>query len=221
MDKEDVYRTVDALYRIHEDMFHVEDVIRRFAQASTKTAVIRANATVGAIVVGFLSLLPILISVTDFKLVSVPAGITCVLIIGLGVVLFYQVHSSKATLSELKSIAGGSEAVPLVEREEYLFAVVAAWGTRSRVIDEILIELDGQIAQAAAEKRDTLGAKRLRYEEIKRDCTRWIRWAVERCEQQVKEGALSAEDLADLRDWAAPFITQPADGQHGERGSNP
>ena len=72
MGKEDVYQILDALYRVHEDLFHDEDEISRFASASFAITKVRSNTFMGALTAGFLVVVPILVAVLDIKWSSTP-----------------------------------------------------------------------------------------------------------------------------------------------------
>ena len=207
--KENVYRVIDGLYRIHEDLFHIEDEISRFTSASLTTSQLRTNGFMGALVAGLFAIAPILVAVLDIEWLSTPAISVYLIVIAVVILWIYLAFSARSTRRKLGFIAGSTYRVPLERRHDYLQETIATWGNRKRVIDEVIGELEAKIGSAGGQANITDARQRLtRYQEISSQCIEWINWAVEASEQCLNEGQRSKEEHGEILDWAKPFIKE-------------
>lgn len=218
--KEDMYRALDALYRIHEDLFQVEEKISRLSSALLTVAKLRGNTFLGALAAGLLVIAPILVSVLDIKWSSAPVIAVFLVVGGVIALWIYQAYGVASTRKELGFIAGSTYQLPLELRHDYLREVIATWGNRKRVLEEVILELkarcgDGEARGQIAELRHRLA----RYESISEECLYWIRWAVKTSANCLAQEQRSEAEHAEILDWAKPFIVS-GDKQNGGEEKN-
>lgn len=111
---------------------------------------------------------------------------------------------------KLGFIARQSFRSPLERRHDYLLEVIATWGTRKRILDEIIDELETHLSTLSDndEKCCDFSQRLARYRSISEQCLKWINWAVKTSEECLKEGQCSQEEHNEILDWAEPFITK-------------
>jgi hypothetical protein len=207
MKKDQEYRIIDALYRIHEDIFHLEDILTRFAKSSLSATNIRTNTAMGSLVAGFLVIVPILNTIASVKWLSVPAVVIYVISSGLITLWGYQVLSAQQTAKQLGLITRQWKEKPLETRHDYLIEVIASWGMRFRVIEEAILELESSLdTESKPQKKAEISEKINRFK-INRDLSHdWIVFAVKQSEKLLKSGDYTQEEHDTLLDWAKPFV---------------
>ncbi len=207
MNKEQEYRIIDALYRIHEDVFHLEDILTRFAKSSLSATKIRTNTIMGSLIAGFLVIVPILNTIADVKWSSTSAVVIYIISFSLIILWVYQALSAQQTAKQLGLITKQWQEIPLERRHDYLIEVIASWGTRCRVITEAIEELESRLdTESEPQKKSEISEKIGRFKENRNLSLDWIKFAVKQSEKLVKSGEYTQEEHDMILDWAKPFL---------------
>lgn len=207
MKKEQEYRIIDALYRIHDDAFHLEDILTRFAKSSLSATKIGTNTIMGSLIAGFLVIVPILNTIADIKWSSTPAVVIYIISFSLVILWVCQALSARQTAKQLGLITKQWQERPLVRRHDYLIEVIASWGTRCRVITEAIEELESSLdAESKTQKKSEISEKIGRFKENRNLSVDWIKFAVKQSEKLVKCGGYTQEEHEMILDWAKPFL---------------
>lgn len=72
MAREQDYRLIDSVYRLHEDLYQLEDAVLRSAVGQFRLARIRTTSALAAAIATVLILVPIILTVTDLEWKDVP-----------------------------------------------------------------------------------------------------------------------------------------------------
>jgi len=198
------YRVVDAIYRLHRDLFEIENVLAQTTRLQFRLARITNNGRMATFVVGLLAVLPILITLGDIKLGSAPAIIIYVLAAVVLALWIYQWTSAEKIDEELGTLERHASTDSLEHRQEFMLEEVNAWAVRYRIVDRILKELRTAEKEATAEddKRE-LVERQKRYEEILAACEKRVESLINTSQKLVTAGTRSSEEHHNLIDWAA------------------
>lgn len=205
-DCERFYRSIDALYRLHDDVYHVEDAILRSTAVNVRLAKNRNQTGIGAAVAATLTIVPILISVSELEWASLPIIWTFLVAAGLVVFLLFQVRDAQRAADELRITEELSDITPLERRFDYQLEQINALAHRIRIIEDLEREIASELDAAG----DDLGKNRWnvrlnRYREIRAYCQESMEGIVEDSLRLVQAGTRSREEHTELLDWAAPY----------------
>ncbi len=207
MNKEQEYRIIDALYRIHDDIFHLEDIVTRFAQSSLSATKIRTNTIMGSLVAGLLVIVPILNTISGIAWSSTSAVVIYIISFSLTILWIYQALSAHHTAKQLGLITKQWQERPLDRRHDYLLEVIASWGMRCRVITEVIVELESRlVTESKPQKQSEISEKIERFKENKNLSLDWIRFSVKQSEKLLKSGNHTQKEHDTILDWASPFL---------------
>lgn len=201
---ERMYRVVDAIYRVHRDLFEIESVLARTTRLQFRLARITNNGRMATFVVGLLAVLPILIALGDIKWGSAPAITIYCLAAAVSLLWIYQWVSAGKVDKELGTLERHASTDILEHRHDFMLEEVNAWTVRYRIVDRILKELRTAEKKAAAEddKRE-LVERQKRYEEILAACEEYVEGLIKVSQKLVTAGKRSSEEHHELLDWAA------------------
>lgn len=207
-ESEKVYRIVDAIYRLHRDLFEIENVLLRSSRLQLRLARISINGRMGTMVAGLLVLVPILISLGDIKWGSAPA-ITIYLIAGSVAILWiYQVISAGNVDREIFSLESCAPTDVLDTRIDFVLEEVNACVVRYKLVEGIIKELkEVEESEIDAKTKQVAQEKRMRYEEILQSCLEYITDLIAASEKLVKEKKRLKKDHDAVLDWAAAIPT--------------
>jgi hypothetical protein len=199
---EHTYRVVDALYRLHRDMFELENVVAKTSRIQIRLAQMTANGRMGAMVAGMLVLVPILISLGNVTWKSGPAIAIYAIVLGLIAIWGWQVRSAGELVNSLEALQRDSNLVDLEDREDFVFEEINASVVRHGLIALITSRLQRQIAGSQNDDEKKFAAERLeRYSEIAADCLANVQDLAETSARLVTEKKRTAEDHVALLDW--------------------
>lgn len=202
---ERAYRMVDGIYRLHRDLFEIENLLARTARLEVSLARVSTNGRMGAVVAGILAIVPILIALGDIKWGSVPALAVYVLAAGVVILWLFQAASAGKVDEQLSILEGYASHDVLEERVDFVLEETNAWVTRHQMVEGIIRQL--AIAEAEAVDSDVksrLDARRIRYEEIKTSCEDYIEYMIDTSARLVAAEKRSKHDHDELLDWAEP-----------------
>jgi hypothetical protein len=223
-DSERTYRVIDGIYRLHRDLFEIENVLTRGSRLQLRLARISINGRMGTVVAGMLVIVPILISLGDIRWGSAPAiAIYC--LAGSVILLWiYQIVSAGQVDNELRQLESDTATEALEDRLDFVFEEANAWVTRHRLVENIIKEAAAAAAQADPSAKKELEAKSVRYREILQSCEGQIAHLIKTSEKLVAAGRRPGEVHAELLDWCAaiPRFAPPSAAREpgGARDSN-
>jgi hypothetical protein len=195
------YKVVDALYRLHRDLFAVESAIATATHTHAKLARSAAAGQMGALVAGMLVLVPILIALGDVKWNSAPAIVIYVVTFGVVALSLWQVRSAGQLEGQLASIERDVAAEVLEQREDFLLEEVNASVIRHRMLEPIVVGLEAQVAATADAARVKLQAQIARYQEIMASEFEYVKHLARTSADMVKLGRRTREQHEVLLDW--------------------
>lgn len=200
---QDLYRVLDVMYRIHEDLFHVEDVIQRTSAAQFKLNRIRANTGIAVLVAGFIAIIPVIVDVSGIEWASLPA--IWLLCFGLGMIglVCYQVLEIQSTNKAADSLEKSLKRPPLEWQHDYLLERVGMHVAKLRVLTEVETELAAEIQ--AGDTDGSLAALLERYQEVAEQCRNEINSAVSRSETLYKSKERTEAQHNQILGWSKPF----------------
>lgn len=205
MNKEQEYLIIDAIYRLHDDFFHVEDAIERYAGISFQITKARSNGFFAALVSGTLAVVPILISILDVGWDSSPAiAIYCISALLL-VFIGYQANSARVSFNEIENAINLEKRIPLELRMDYNLELVAAWVSRYKIVKETISELQKTlIEETDEEEKEEIKNKIERYGEIRGQVKDRVINILKTSNELLKKGKISQDEYNELIDWAKP-----------------
>lgn len=201
---ERMYRVVDAIYRVHRDLFEIENILSRTTRLQLRLARITNNGRMAAFLVGLLAIVPILIALGNIKWGSTPAIIIYCLAAAVLLLWIYQWVSAGNLHKELSALERQAPTDAFEQRHDFMLEEVNAWVVRHRMVDQILKELSTLEQEEATEEvaRELL-ERRKRYEEISAACEEHVEGLTKVSRRLVASGARSSEEHDELIDWAA------------------
>lgn len=209
-----LYLLLDSVYRVEDQLFHVEDQVRQSTRVQLTVARLRTNSVWGATVAGALAIVPTLLSAAGEAYDSFPAVAfyaACAVMVALWV---FQIHDARKAERQVGITAKVGEHVPLWQRDDYLLEQVAMFGARIRVLHQALDEESAQPTDAGAARAHG-GLPPVRIREMLEYSVNRVREAVRKSEELMSAGARTQEQHATLRLWAEPYIRlgeQPPSG---------
>lgn len=201
---ERAYRVIDGIYRLHRDLFEIENVLTRTSRLQLRLARISANGRMAVFVAGLFAIVPILISLGDIKWGSAPA-ITIYCLIGAVILLWiFQTMSAGDVESQLAELEGYTSTDPLDLRTDFALEEMHSWVVRHKFVEGILREL----RRASDEcKTDDLARELeervVRYRVVLESCEDYIGGLIAASEKLVTEKKRSPDDHAELVSWAS------------------
>jgi hypothetical protein len=158
IDKMDVYRMSDPVFRVHARLFRLQEAILRSSMQQIRAAkqTVVAQAAGGSALLA--SLLTLIVGVFKIEWNSVP--VIVILCVGAAAILIHvlevvELKSDEREFDRLLADAGGQGVETWVDFSESL---VAAYGTRLKMLSDALIEAPtlhkaGQLSDAAFQQR--------------------------------------------------------------------
>jgi uncharacterized membrane protein YeaQ/YmgE (transglycosylase-associated protein family) len=203
-DSERAYRIIDGIYRIHRDLFEIENVLTKTTRLQLKLASISINGRMGVFVAGLLAIVPILTSLCDIKWGSVSAIIIYSIAGAVVLLWIYQVHTAGTVVNDLTTIEGSTSAQDIKDSDDFLLEEVNAYVVRHKILDSIIREFK-EVTKAIennAEKSE-LEERTIRYEEILKYCEDCIEDTINKSADLVKKQKRLSEAHELLLDWAS------------------
>ena len=198
---------VDAIYRVHQDLFHIEYSVQRGNVGQVRLARVLTSGVLGALAAGLLAMVPTLVAVADIDFGSAPA-IVFYLLAG-GVIVLWLYLGSKA--GEVQRLLGDLEIEEktddLESRHDFMLEVVNAYVVRHRFLEQVVDELaDLEESASQEDERRLVQKRRTRYTEIMADCADQVRRLAAASETALSKGRRTKEEHAELLDWAEPIL---------------
>lgn len=207
MSREDSYRLLDAVFRVHEDLFQIEDALLRTAIQEAHISRILTQGRLGAAVAGTLAIVPIIVSVSGLDWASAPIIWFVLIAAGLVAVLSYQAKAASDVSERLRLAEKHYKRTPLSRRLDYTLEQITGYVTRVRILDEVLEDLTGLISSEKNQGRsEKLTRRRDRWTEIRRDCITEVESILGQSEVLVTQGVRTDDQHRILLDWAAPAL---------------
>jgi hypothetical protein len=199
-----MYRVVDAIYRVHRDLFEIENILSRTTRLQLRLARITNNGRMATFLVGLLAIVPILIALGDIKWGSAPAIIIYFLAAAVLFLWICQWVSAGNLHKELSTLERQAPTDAFEQRHDFMLEEVNAWAVRHRIVAQILKELSASEQEDATEEiaRELL-ERRKRYEEISAACEKYVEDLIKVSQKLVASGKRSSEEHDELIDWAA------------------
>ncbi len=216
------YRIVDGIYRLHRDLFEIENLLVRTTSLQLRATRITNNSRMGALVAGLLCIVPILISLGDIKWGSTPALVVYSLAGAVVLLWIYQIASAGYVEKDLTRLEGYTSPDALEDRIDFVLEEANAWVVRHRLVAAIQRDLRAAVLEVDSEEaRLDLGEKAKRYGEILEDCEQYIQDLIEASARLVEAGKRSPDDHKELLDWVAVISRFAGGGGQGESSSTP
>lgn len=213
---EELYRQVDAQFRILDKLYTLEHLLQEQIEARFKDAKIQITRTMGALLAGVFAVLPILVSVLDISWDSSPAWTIYVLCGLIGGVWFLQIRNAEKAFSDLRRTEELYRPEPLQDWHKYQLDTIAMYGNRCRLLDNIIDEMRHKLEEAEKGKdRPELKEQLERYEMIATYCREKISTSVKKSKDQFEAGSRSEEQHAEVVAWASPYLE--VDGSSGSQ----
>jgi hypothetical protein len=199
---ERAYRAVDALYRLHNDLFAIEAVLVKTAHLQVRLTRQSVNGQMGALVAGLLILVPILISLGDIKWGSTPAVVIYVVTAGVIALWIFQVRSAQQTDKELLALENAAAAGAMEDRNDFMLEEVNASVVRHRLIADLLDSLRRESATASEAEKASVQQRIARWEEVLSGELDYVHRLARKSLTLVHAEKRSAEEHETLLDWA-------------------
>ena len=209
------YRVIDGIYRLHRDLFEIENVLTRTGRLQLRLARINANGRMGVFAAGLLAIVPILISLGDIKWNSAPALTIYCLVVGVVLLWIYQTMAAGDIERQLAALEGYTSTDPLEHRIDFVLEEMNSWVVRYKFVEGILRALRKAMNESKEDDgRQELKERIHRYEEILKSCEDSIADLVAASERLVTEKKRSRDDHNEVVDWAAAVskFRKPAQG---------
>lgn len=204
---ESIYLTLDAMYRLHEDLFHIEAEHMLGHRLAIDLARNQSTGRIGALVAGLLALVPILTSLADITLTSTPAIIIYLLIIALIGLWLYQGYEASATQKALGLLATEHGGQPLADRPDYMLETISGYAIRAKLAEQVLYELAQTLKSATTESERTDTQARIdRYGNIRDFCDERVKSIVEFSAKAVAANRRTQAEHEELLRWARPRL---------------
>jgi hypothetical protein len=205
MTREEYYRLIDGMYRLHEDLYQLEDVTARAAVGQFRLARIRTASAQATAVGGFFVLAPILVSISGLEWSDAPIVSTLLIAGGLTILTGYQIWDSARLGRKLQISEKYHTSAPLARRIDYALEQINSYANRIRVLDELLQEYDQRIGSAGPGDKTDLATRRERWQAVRDQCVSEVERIVEESSQLVRSEARTSDQHKTVERWAAPF----------------
>jgi hypothetical protein len=206
MDKIDLYMLADPVYRLHMDMFELERAIKINTIVTYKTSSGTSTTLTGAIAVALLGALGLVVEILDISLGSGSAVGIYILVAGL---ILLRVTLGIKARNDLNKVGMKADLLkdPDIHRsQDYLREVIASYGSRIRLLWDVLPELEDKRAKAKSnEEKDNLIKRITRYREVIDQCLKYIEWAVTTSGEEYEKKQRTKEQHDEIMQWARPF----------------
>lgn len=202
-----LYLLLDSVYRVEDQLFHVEDQIRQSIHVQLTVAKLRTNSVWGATVGGAIAIVPTVLAAAGETYDSFPA-LTFYVACGLMLLLWaWQIRDARRAERDVGITVRAGEHVPLWQRDDYLLEQVAMFGARVRVLRQALDEENAD--RATDNPAAPVGVGQLppvRIREMLEYSLNRIREAVTKSEELVKTGLRTQAQHEVLQLWAEPYM---------------
>jgi uncharacterized membrane protein len=136
--KLDIYRISDPIFRLHSRLYRVQAAIARVGLSNIKAAKINSYGMAGFLFIFVVSLITVL--TTYFEIKGMPIVILGILLAGVVVMAILNIRSISSSEKEFSKLVEESGAYDIETWVDYTKSLVAAWGTRLKMINEALEE---------------------------------------------------------------------------------
>ena len=199
------YLLLDAMYRIQEHLFSLDDQIRKSTYVQLTNARLRANSVWAAAVGGLIAVVPTLLSVSGVDWKEAPALLFYGVVVGMVLLWIFQIVDARKTEKSLGLRERMESNLALQERGDYLLEQVAMYGSRVRVLQQAISEQARETAGVKAGD-ETAPFPGPRYDRLLAFSLARIQEVCTRSEQLVQAGKRSPAQHHELLEWARPYL---------------
>lgn len=147
IDKFDIYRIADPIFRVHARLFKVHEAILFSSHQQIRAARISAAAQ-GTLYSSFLLfLITLIVQVSDLKLTSAPVVVLILVFVVVSIAYGYDYMSLKKSEEEFERLMDQAGSADVEGWVDYAQALIAAYGARLKMLADMEEELGQQLKE--------------------------------------------------------------------------